>query len=335
MLELGDLRLMRALQNTGSLAGAARSLDLTPPALTVRLRKLEDSVGVHLATRSARGIALTEEGERLCAEAAELLERLEQLSERIATGSKAMSGHLKIAAPFGFGRQHLARVVARLHRDHPDISVTLALFENPMRHAAAFDVVVHIGEVKDSSWVGHPIAPNGRLLCASPRFLKRLAQPLVHPGELQDLPCLCLKENDDDLIRWKFSNEAQGAGKSVTVRVAGALSSNDGSVITDWAVGGLGVMVRSEWEAAPLIARGELVELLPHWKLQDAPVIALVPTRKGVSARLRLFLETAREALDPAPWRPGSGISSSATAAVRARTHGPSASGRAPRAGGR
>lgn len=87
------------------------------------------------------------------------------------------------------------------------------------------------------------------------------------------------------------------------MRVKGPLASNDGTVITRWALDGLGIMVRSEWEAAPLISHGNLVRLLPEWRLEPAPIMALVPTRKGLSLRQRRFVETARAALDPAPWR--------------------------------
>lgn len=299
--------MFRAIGSTGSLAAAARLMDLTPPALTIRLKKLEDKLGVLLAVRGARGISLTEEGQRLLEEALEVLKQIDTLPERIAGEAHAMNGHLRVVAPFGFGRQHVAAIVGSLHLAHPGLTVALTLSEHPLREAAANDVVVNIGPVKDSSWVGHLLAPNDRWLCASPAYLRRLGEPLSHPSQLERHACLCLKENEDDLTRWRFS--ATGTAdlamthKVVTVRVAGALSSNDGTVISQWAEGGLGIMVRSEWEAAPLVASGRLVRLLPQWQLEPAPVMALVPTRKGASARLRHFVEAARAALHPVPWR--------------------------------
>jgi DNA-binding transcriptional LysR family regulator len=307
MLDLDDLKMFRALGSTGSLAAAARLMDLTPPALTIRLRKLEDKLGVHLAVRGARGVSLTEEGQRLLEEAVELLKQLDTLPERIAGEAHAMTGHLRVVAPFGFGRQHVASIVRDLHLAHPGLTVALTLSEHPLREAASNDVVVNIGAAKDSSWIGHLLAPNDRWLCASPAYVRRLGEPLAHPSQLERHACLCLKENDDDLTRWRFTGDSTGeaakARKVVTVRVAGALSSNDGTVISQWAEDGLGIMVRSEWEAAPLVASGRLVRLLPQWQLDPAPVMALVPTRKGASARLRFFIEAARTALQPVPWR--------------------------------
>ena len=218
-----------------------------------------------------------------------------------------MRGHLRVVAPFGFGREHIAPVVRGLHLAHPELTVMLTLSENPMAQAAANDVVVHIGAVKDSSWVGHLLAPNERLLCASPAFVRGMGEKLTHPSQLEKYPCLCLTENDDRMTRWRFTSsqakDASRARKVTSVRVDGALASNDGAVVTRWAVDGLGIIVRSEWDAAPLVASGALVRLLPDWSLDPAPVMALVPTRKGASARLRRFIEAAKGALEPVPWR--------------------------------
>ena len=307
MIDLDDMRMFRALGTAPSLAGAARLLDVTPPALTVRLQKLEERLGVHLAVREARGISLTEEGTRLMQEAVDLLERLDTLPERIAAEHQAVSGSLRIVAPLGFGRVHIAPILRDFHLSYPGVKASLNLSDNPLADSAGADVVIHIGEMKDSSWVAHVLAPNERFLCASPRLAARLGA-LEHPSGLADLPCLCLRENDEDVSRWRFEPEPKGKakhGKPVTVRVTGALSSNDGGVIGDWAMRGLGIMVRSEWDAAALIASGKLERLLPHWRMAPAPIVALLPTRKGMPARVRLFLDTARAAMDPPPWRKG------------------------------
>lgn len=301
MLDLDDLRMMRALGGAGSLAAAARSLDLTPPALTTRLQRLEQALGVHLAVRGARGITLTDEGRRLVAEATDILARLDGLPQRVSGNARVVTGLLRVAAPFGFGREHITPIVRDLHRTHPQLQVSLRLSEHPMRDAADNDVVIHIGPLKDSSWITHALAPNARLLCASPAYARRLESRLTHPSQLQDHTCLCLKENEEDLTRWRFTHLADR--QRVNVRVSGPLSSNDGAAVTRWALDGLGIMARSEWEAAPLIARGRLVQLLPDWAMDDAPILALTPTRHGASARLRVFIDACKAALQTAPWR--------------------------------
>jgi len=305
MIDLDDMRLFRALGSSRSLAAAARLLNLTPPAVSVRLQRLEERLGLRLAIREARGVSLTDEGLRLLEESIELLERIESISSRVSEKSGSVSGHLRVVAPFGFGRAHIAPLVRDLHAAHPNLAVSLILAESPLAAASGADVVVSIGTAKSSSWVGHFLAPNERFLCASPAFARRLAK-LDHPSQLAQYECLTLRENDEDVTRLRFmppGNTGKSAGKGITVRLSGALSSNDGTVISDWAADGLGIIERSEWDAARLIATGKLVRLLPGWRLEPAPVMALLPSRHGVTNRQRLFLEAAKRAFELPPWR--------------------------------
>jgi len=305
MLQLEDMQLLRALGVSKSLAAAARLLDLTPPAVTVRLQRIEERIGVSLATRAARGISLTDEGHRLVQEAIEILERIESIASRVSGEASGVSGHLRVVAPFGFGREYVAPLVRDLHRSHPNLGISLVLFESPLAAASGADVVISIGHIKGSSWVGHYLAPNERFLCASPALAHSLSQ-LKHPAELTRNAYLTLRENDEDVTRLRFSQyDAKGKriSQAVTVRLNSTLSSNDGTVVRDWAVDGLGVVARSEWDCARLITEGKLKRVLPAWRLEPAPVIALTPTRQGLTIRQRVFLEAAKQAFDPVPWR--------------------------------
>ncbi|KVQ01313.1 LysR family transcriptional regulator [Burkholderia ubonensis] len=301
MLDLEDLRLIRAIGASRSLASAARLLDLTPPAVTIRLQRMEERLGARLAVRKSNGISLTDEGQRLYQEALDILERVEALPVHISGEHGEVQGTLRVVAPFGFGRKYVSRIVRDVQLAHPKLEISLHLSESPLTHASGADVVVHIGTLKSSSWVGYPLAPNERFLCASPAYARRI-KALKHPADLARCNCLCLRENDEDVPRWRFSQEGDPR-RSTVIRVAGALSSNDGTVITEWALAGLGIVERSEWDVAPLLADGKLVRLLPDWRLPSAPVTALLPSRTGRSVRQRIFLETAKQFLSPPPWR--------------------------------
>ncbi|KWA77917.1 LysR family transcriptional regulator [Burkholderia ubonensis] len=301
MLDLEDLRLVRAIGASRSLASAARLLDLTPPAVTIRLQRMEERLSARLAVRKSNGISLTDEGQRLYQEALDILERVEALPVHISGEHGEVQGTLRVVAPFGFGRKYVSRIVRDVQLAHPKLEISLHLSESPLTHASGADVVVHIGTLKSSSWVGYPLAPNERFLCASPAYARRI-KALNHPADLARCNCLCLRENDEDVPRWRFSQEG-GPRRSTVIRVAGALSSNDGTVITEWALAGLGIVERSEWDVAPLLADGKLVRLLPDWQLPSAPVTALLPSRTGRSVRQRIFLETAKQFLSPPPWR--------------------------------
>ncbi|KVU45751.1 LysR family transcriptional regulator [Burkholderia ubonensis] len=301
MLDLEDLRLVRAIGASRSLASAARLLDLTPPAVTIRLQRMEERLSARLAVRKSNGISLTDEGQRLYQEALDILERVEALPIHISGEHGEVQGTLRVVAPFGFGRKYVSRIVRDVQLAHPKLEISLHLSESPLTHAPGADVVVHIGTLKSSSWVGYPLAPNERFLCASPAYARRI-KALNHPADLARYNCLCLRENDEDVPRWRFSQEGDPR-RSTVIRVAGALSSNDGTVITEWALAGLGIVERSEWDVAPLLADGKLVRLLPDWRLPSAPVTALLPSRTGRSVRQRIFLETAKQFLSPPPWR--------------------------------
>jgi DNA-binding transcriptional LysR family regulator len=310
MIELDDMRLFRALGGSRSLAAAARLLNLTPPAVSVRLQKLEERLGMKLAIREARGVTLTDEGLKLLDESIELLERVESIATRVSEQSGSVSGHLRIVAPFGFGRAHVAPLVRKLHLAHPSLGVSLVLAESPLSAASGADVVLSIGAAKSSSWVGHFLAPNERFLCASPEFAKQIDR-MDHPTDLQRYEYLSLRENDEDVTRLRFmpvGDTHKHGAKGITVRLSGSLSSNDGTVVSDWASAGLGIIERSEWSAAGLIAAGKLIRLLPGWRLEPAPILALLPSRNAVTNRQRLFLEAAKRAFDPAPWRQPAGF---------------------------
>lgn len=305
MIELDDMRLFRALGGSRSLAAAARLLNLTPPAVSVRLQRLEERLGLQLAVREARGVTLTDEGMNLLEESIELLERIESIATRVAEQSGSVSGHLRIVAPFGFGRAHVAPLVRDLHLAHPSLGISLILAESPLSAASGADVVISIGTAKSSSWVGHFLAPNERFLCVSPKFAKRIDQ-LDHPTDLHRYECLALRENDEDVTRLRFMPDGdthKPGAKGITVRFTGKLSSNDGTIISDWAAAGMGIIERSEWSAAGLIASGKLVRVLPAWRLEPAPIMALLPSRHAVTNRQKIFLEAAKRAFDPAPWR--------------------------------
>lgn len=306
MISLEDLRFVSALSRTGSLSAAARALDVTPPALSMRLKKLEATLGVNLVVRNTRGLRFTPEGEQLVHEAQSVVSRVEGLADSLRGG--AFAGSLRVVAPFGFGRVHVAPVMAAFARDYPQVRATLDLAEAPWNSTVEADVVVHIGAIRDSSWIAHLLARNARWICASPDYLKRCGTP-IHPRDLAQHACLCVRENEEDVTLWRYktsrpktSNESSPRWE--TVRISPALTSNNGEVVREWAAAGLGVALRSEWDAAPSIRRGELRRLFDDYTFEGADILALVPARRGVSARVSHFVDCLKARFQPkTPWR--------------------------------
>lgn len=291
MIAIEDLRLAVTLSRCESLSAAARVLNVSPPALSMRLRKLETQLGITLANRDARRLSLTADGERFARESAHLLEQLEALPESFKQRDERLVGTLRLAAPFGYGRQRIAPLVSRFAKLHPQLRLHLDLRETPWPDRHDSDAVVHIGSLNDSLWIARPLARNHRWLCASPAYLEQYGTPST-PDELSAHRCICIRENDEDVTLWHLS---KGQTKK-TLRVEPALLSNDGSVARRWAEQGQGIVLRSQWDVSEAIARGNLVRVIADWQLASAPINLLVPLRKHRSARVQAlmeFLETA------------------------------------------
>jgi DNA-binding transcriptional LysR family regulator len=292
MISIEDLRLAVTLARSESLSAAARTLNVSPPALSMRLRKLETLLGLSLANRDARRLSLTADGERFSRESALLLEQLEALPESFRHQDETLVGTLRVAAPFGYGRQRIAPLLARFAKLHPQLCLHLDLRETPWPDRHDSDAVIHIGHLNDSLWTARPLTPNERWLCASPAYLHAHGVP-SSPDELASHRCICIRENDEDVTLWHLR---KGQGRK-TLRVEPALLSNDGSVARRWAEQGLGLVLRSQWDVSDAVASGSLVRVLADWSFDSAPVLLLVPSRKLRSPRVQALVAFLEEAL--------------------------------------
>lgn len=289
MMQIEDLRLAAALLRESSLSAAARSLGVTPPALSMRLRKLEAGLGLVLAHRTARKLQLTSEGERFGREAHELLQKFDSLRESLLRDDRRLTGTLRVAAPFGYGRSHLGPLLSRFSRLHPALRLQLDLRETPWPDRHDSDAVVHVGAVRDSSWVAHTLAANERWLCASPAYLQRHGTPR-NPTDLAYHACICIRENDEDVALWHMRRVGGDSRKGETLRINPAFITNDGGVARQWAEDGLGLVLRSQWDATEAVAAGRLQRVMAEFDFGAAPVVVLVPTRKGRSARAQALV---------------------------------------------
>lgn len=292
MISIEDLRLAVTLARAESLSAAARILNVSPPALSMRLRKLETLLGLTLANRDARRLSLTADGERFSRESARLLEQLEALPESFKQQDERLVGTLRLAAPFGYGRQRIAPLLARFARLHPQLCLQLDLRETPWPDRHDSDAVIHIGHLNDSLWVARLLTSNDRWLCASPAYLEQHGTP-SSPDQLAEHRCICIRENDEDVTLWHLR---KGQGRK-TLRIEPAMLSNDGSVARRWAEQGLGLVLRSQWDVSDAIANQRLVRVLADWQFESAPINLLVPSRKLRSPRVQALVVFLEEAL--------------------------------------
>lgn len=298
--DITDLRFFVTITESGSLAEAARRLDVTPSAVSQRLRQLEARLGLQLAHRSTRRFVLTEEGELFREGVAGVVGNLDQLIDSLRKRSGDVAGTLNVGGPLGFGRRYLAGAIAGFQDRHPRLKVSLTLSDFlSTTDANRFDLIVHIGALPDSSMVAYPVAPNSRFICAAPVYLQRHGVP-AEPKDLTGHDCIVLRENNEDVTLWRFRRRRN----EVAVRVPAILSSNDGDVVMQWALAGKGLFVRSEWDVAEHLAAGTLVRVLTDWSLPPADVVVLAAQRTALSARAKLFLAFLQARFQPAPpWR--------------------------------
>lgn len=301
MLSTDDLRFFCALAGQPSLSATARLLDVTPSSVTQRLQAIEDKLRLKLADRQGRGIALTEEGQVLAERAQAILADMESLQRALHGQRDELAGRLRVLAPMGFGSAHIAPLAARFRMQHPALAFELELSDRPnQRLHEAWDVVIHIGALRDSSLRQQVLARNRRYLCAAPFYLARQGNPR-NIDELASHACLALRENEEDATRWKLL--PPGASQYRTLRIEPTLACNDGRVIKQWALDGHGIMLRSEWDVAGELRSGALCRVLADHTLPEADIVALLPAHaQQRPLRTRRFVDFLKQELANPPW---------------------------------
>lgn len=284
MTRPSDFAFFRLLARSASLTDAARSLSMTPSAVSRRLGAIETRLGVQLVLRNTRNMRLTPEGERYLEAAEAILAETERLEADIA--SRPL-GRLRICASFGFGRTHIAPVVADFARANPDVRVDLTLTDRPVSIIEeGFDVGIHLGVPHDSRLRARKLLANDRILCASPAYLETHGRPLL-PSDLARHRLIEIAEDENTVGRWTLTHRK--TKKVVNLAAVPVLRSNSGSAALDWCLAGLGIVLRSRWHAAAPLADGRLEEVLPDWHM-PADVYAYFAAKKP-SAQLRAFLD--------------------------------------------
>jgi DNA-binding transcriptional LysR family regulator len=287
MNRLSDLEFFVQLVKQGSLAALARELGVTPPAVTARLAQLEKRLGVRLLNRTTRRISVTHEGEMYLATGARLLAELQELEQSVSSSRAVPKGLLRVNATFGFGRRNIAPAIIEFARRFPQVEVQLELTDRSVNLAdKAFDIGIWFGTVPDSRLVARKIVTNRRLLCAAPSYLQSHGYPAT-PRDLQTHQCIVLRESEAAFGTWYFTR----GNKQETVKVRGALSTNDGETGVLWALAGFGILMRSEWDIHADIASGRLVPVLREWALPSADIHAVYPERANLSAKVSAFID--------------------------------------------
>ena len=299
MDRLKQIESFAAVATKGSLTAAALAEGVAPAVIGRRIDALEERLGVKLLLRTTRRITLTHEGSAFLEDCPRLLADLANAEASVSEGGVKASGHLRITAPAGFGRRHVAPLVPAFIAQHPDVSLSLNLSDRVVDIVnEGFDCAVRVGDLPDSSLVSTRLADNRRLCVASPAYLQRAGTP-ASPSELMRHQCLTLSSDASQTRGWAFRVD----GESIHLRPGGRLDCSDGQVLHDWCLDGLGLAWRSTWEVQDEVTAGRLQVVLAEFAAPPNGIYAVFPHAKHLPLRVRLWIDFVKHSYgDPKYW---------------------------------
>jgi DNA-binding transcriptional LysR family regulator len=291
MDKLKQLESFVSVATRGSLTAAAIAEGVAPAIMGRRLDGLEERLGVKLLVRTTRRISLTHEGSAFLEDCQRLLADFANAEASVSAGGVKASGHLRITAPAGFGRRHVAPLVPRFRQQHADVTLSLSLSDRVVDMAAeGYDCAVRVGDLPDSSLVSVRLADNRRMCVATPEYLNAHGTPQT-PQELSRFDCLVLSSDASQTRGWAFRVPKGEGSEVVHVRPNGPMDCSDGQVLHEWCLSGMGIAWRSIWEVERDLQQGRLVDVLANFAAPSNGIYAVFPQRKHLPLRVRLWVD--------------------------------------------
>jgi DNA-binding transcriptional LysR family regulator len=294
---------MRALEvfvevvRRNGFARAAEALDTSPANVTRIIADLETHLGARLLNRSSRKMSLTETGDGLYRRAKTIVEDMAEI-EAIASCTLRPRGLLRINAPLTFGVLHLAPLWPKFMALHPDVELDVALIDRVVDMVEeGFDLTIRISRRGSGAHAARKLATSRNICCASPAYLERHGVPRV-PGDLRGHDCIgySYAAQADE---WQFS-DAQGNPHPVIVSCK--MHVNNGDTSRQAALAGCGVTLQPTFLVGPDLRAGRLVRLLPDFLLPDIDVLAVYPSRRHLSAKVRAMIDFLVLQFEGTPW---------------------------------
>ena len=287
MSKLKELEAFVQVANKGSLTAAAAGEGVTPAIIGRRLDALEDRLGVRLLVRTTRKLTLTQEGEAFLEDCQRILTDLSNAEAQLTLGSTHATGHLKVTAPAGFGRKHVAPLLLEFLRVHPEVSASLDLSDRTVDLVGeGTDCAVRLGGLVDSSLVAVRLGEMKRVVVGSPAYFQHKGVPRS-VEDLADHDCLSLPTQPG----WDFVVN----GKPLLFKPPGRFACNDGAVLHEWALAGMGLAWRSLWEVGEDLRWGRLVSVLDNHATPPVGIHAVFPQRRHLPLRVRLFIDLLKD----------------------------------------
>jgi DNA-binding transcriptional LysR family regulator len=294
MDRFGDLDVFAHVVTAKSMSAAGRQLKLSPAVISKRIRRLEERLGVRLLQRTTRQLSLTEAGQGFYERVVSILSSIEDAEAWVASGTGQARGTLRVSAPTSFGRMHIASHLKPFLDANPLVSVDLILTDAFVDIIGeGFDLAVRIADLQDSSLVAKRLAPNHRVLCATPGYLTARGVP----DSIEALARHTLIAHNAD--QWRLD----GPSGPVNVRVGGPLRTNSSEVVREALLAGVGIALRSTWDVGPELKSGALLRVLPEYSVgKRVAVHAVYPSRRHMEQKVRVFVDYLAELYGATPY---------------------------------
>ncbi|MGD1909037.1 MAG: LysR substrate-binding domain-containing protein [Leptolyngbyaceae cyanobacterium] len=290
-MDILSLRLFLRIAALGGVTAAAQDLALSPASASARLVKLEETMGVRLFNRTTRAVSLTTDGEAFLPYVQELLETLETGLSAVKGQGADAEGSLRITMPGSFGRMYIIPILAEFHARHPRVSLDLRLSDEVLDVVeGAYDLIIRNAPLVDSRLIVRKLAADRRILAASPTYLDQHGAP-SKPDDLAEHQCVCLAE----ATKWTFEN-------GQTVSVPRSFVVNDGEALRTLLEQGLGIGIKSLWNASDSLKSGQLVEVMSEFPLTThAAIWLLYPSRRIMAPKVHAMIDFLIEQFHPVP----------------------------------
>ncbi|WP_097459450.1 LysR family transcriptional regulator [Mangrovitalea sediminis] len=281
MNRLEDMRIFVESVDAGSFTAAAERLELSKQFVSKRVSALEAGLGARLLIRTTRKLRVTELGLAYYERARGILQQVDDAEQMVASQVAEPRGLLRVAAPMSFGTMHLSPAIPDFLQRYPEVSLDLDLNDRRVDLISeGYDMALRIGKLEDSSMIARRLAPLDRVICASPAYLERHGEP-ASPEALRSHTCLLYGLNRS--MEWDLVRD----GKALSVPVSGRLRVNNGELLRDAAIAGLGLAFLPTFIIAPALSDGRLVSLLDAFRPPATSIYAVYPQHRQSSLLIR------------------------------------------------
>lgn len=294
-MNIEHLKLFLRIAATHNISGAGKELGLSPAVASSYIGKLEEELGVRLIHRTTRKVSLSEEGKIFLPYAQEVIASVEAAAASVGAGETTPSGTLRVAAPASFGRMHLMPVLKEFLSLYPKIHLDIRFSDAIVDLVdGGFDVAIRNAELKNSSLIARKLAPDNRVVCASPDYIEENGEP-DSPKDLHNHQCIHLTGLDS----WVFET----ADKPIVVKTQASFKADNGEAVRDACVEGLGITINSTWSAYKQLESGELKPILTDYPLQsDTAIWAVYPSSRQLAPKVRVFIDYLVECYGKPPY---------------------------------